>query len=394
MMELLAKSPFDASSERRIVIIADWLPPDFGAVGQYMQMRARALAQRGHDVTLLGLSSSGASAVREPIGPGMLEEIRLRARPVPRASLAGRLLWTIWTDLRLVFGAFAKLRSADGILFTGSPPFLIHLLAPLKGLWKGRLVYRITDFHPECLIAAQDRPSFMLRRLLALTNLWRRSIDRFEVLGLDQLRRLRATGVPEERITLVRDGSPVTFEADIVAEPKPPDLAGYRVLLYSGNYGIAHEVETVAAGYELHQRRGTGRVRLWLSAAGAGADALEGIFRTKGLPFHRSKPVPLERLPGLLKAADGHLITLKDAFVGFVMPSKIYACIASQRPIIFVGSAESDVELLARPSEAVVGYWRVDVGDPEGFAQALEHLADKAQTTSLAQGRNMDTGGL
>ena len=55
-MELLEQSPFDPVKERRIVIIADWLPPDFGAVGQYMQMRARALAERGHEVTLVGLA--------------------------------------------------------------------------------------------------------------------------------------------------------------------------------------------------------------------------------------------------------------------------------------------------------------------------------------------------
>ena len=49
------------SEDGRIVIIADWLPPDFGAVGQYMLLRARALAARGHEVTLVGLSSAADS---------------------------------------------------------------------------------------------------------------------------------------------------------------------------------------------------------------------------------------------------------------------------------------------------------------------------------------------
>ena len=157
MIELLEQSPFDLASERRVVIIADWLPPDFGAVGQYMQMRAEHLAERGHEVTLVGLATAKASTVQRDIGKGRLTEIRLQARPVPRGSLLTRLLWTIRTNLRLVAAAFAPLRAADGILFTGSPPFLIHLLVPLKFLWRARLVYRITDFHPECLIAAQPR---------------------------------------------------------------------------------------------------------------------------------------------------------------------------------------------------------------------------------------------
>ena len=376
MIELLEQSPFDLATERRVVIIADWLPPDFGAVGQYMQMRAEHLAERGHEVTLVGLATAAASTVQRDIGTGRLTEIRLQARPVPRGSLVTRLLWTIWTNLRLVVAGFAKLRSADGILFTGSPPFLIHLLVPLRFLWRGRLVYRITDFHPECLIAAQPRPSRGLLLLLGLTNFWRRRVDRFEVLGEDQMRRLRdEAGIRGERITLVRDGSPVEFKDDDPVEPVPADLAESCVLLYSGNYGIAHEVETFVEGYRLHHRSGSGRVRLWLSATGAGAEEVASRLAALDLPFHRSKPVPLDRLPGLLRAPDAHLVVLKDAFVGFVMPSKIYACLGSGKPLIFVGSAESDVHLLA--CRTGLPYWRVPCGDPRGLAAALEALADR-----------------
>lgn len=380
MTELFEQSPFDPAKERRIVIIADWLPPDFGAVGQYMQMRAQGLAEQGHDVTLVGLSTGAGSKSRQERGKGSLTEIRLSARPVPRGSLLGRMLWTIATNLRLILAAFGPLRAADGILFTGSPPFLIHLLVPLKLLWRGRLIYRITDFHPECLIAARDRPSRGLRLLLGLTNFWRRRVDGFEVLGEDQRRRLNVTGVPAGRIALVRDGSPVTFVPDGPVEPLPAELAGKCVLLYSGNYGVAHEVETVVRGYELHHRRGSGRVHLWLSATGAGAEEVACRLGTAGLPFHRSSPVALEKLAGLLRAPAAHLVTLRDSFVGYVMPSKIYACLESAKPVLFVGSGDSDVDLLARAIPE--GYWRVSCGDVDGFASALEALADRSIPSS------------
>ena len=374
MSELLTDSPFEFPAERRVVIFADWLPPDFGAVGQYMQLRARALADRGHEVTLIGLTSAAGSVKREVRGEGSLTEVRLAARPVPRGSMFSRLLWTLWTNLRLVAAGFRDLRCADGVLFTGSPPFMIHLLAPLKFLWHARLVYRITDFHPECLIAAQSKPSRTLGLLLALTNFWRRRMDGFEVLGIDQKHRLAATGVRPERVALVRDGSPVAFTGGEATVPLPDALAGSCVLLYAGNYGVAHEVDTVAEGYARHHREGSGRVRLWLSAIGAGADDLERRLVEQGLPFHRSPPVPLERLAGLLRSPAAHLVTLKDAFVGYVMPSKIYACVESGRPVLFVGSASSDVDLLARAAKA--GYWRVPCGDVAGLAQSLEALAD------------------
>lgn len=378
MMELLTQSPFDPATEHRVVIIADWLPPDFGAVGQYMQLRAEALAERGHDVSLVGLSSTASSVKQTSRGQGRLTEVRLHARPVPRGSLAARLLWTIWTNLRLVSASFGRLRAADGILFTGSPPFLIHVLAPLKLLIRGRLVYRITDFHPECLIAAQERPSRALRLVLHLTQFWRRRIGGFEVLGEDQRRRLRETGIPENRIRIVRDGSPVVFTRADKVEPIPADLAGSRVLLYSGNYGVAHEVDTVVEGYHLHHREGTGRVKLWLCATGSGAEEVSRRLGERGLPFHRSGPVPLEQLAGLLRAPDAHLVTLKDSFVGFVMPSKVYACLDSQRPLIFVGSEQSDVDLLARQSG--LPYRRVSCADGRGFAASLAWLGDLSLT--------------
>ena len=137
---------------------------------------------------------------------------------------------------------------------------------------------------------------------------------------------------------------------------------------------MAHEVDTVAEGYARHHREGTGRVRLWLSATGAGADDLARRLAAQGLPFHRSPPVPIDRLASLLRAPDAHLVTLKDGFVGYVMPSKIYACVESGRPTLFVGSADSDVDLLARSAET--GYWRVPCGDVAGFAEALEQIAN------------------
>lgn len=384
-MELLSESPFDLAREPRLVIIADWLPPDFGAVGQYMELRARALAEQGHDVTLVGLSSTAASTLRQARGKGTLTEIRLLARPVPRDSLAGRLAWTLRTNLRLLAAAFSSLRAANGVLFTGSPPFLIHFLAPLRFLWRARLVYRITDFHPECLIAARDRPSGGLSMLLGLTNFWRRRVNGFEVLGVDQRRRLAATGIPDERISLVRDGSPIAFTDDEGQEPLPVELQGHCVLLYSGNFGVAHEIDTVAEGYARHHRDGSGRVRLWLSATGQGAVDLARRLSEQGIPFHASKPVPLEKLADLLRSPDAHLVTLKDSFVGYVMPSKIYACVESGRPIVFVGSAESDVDLIAREAGSV--YWRVPCGDVAGFASTLEKLADHREKVRGISGR-------
>jgi hypothetical protein len=363
----------------RLVYICDWLPPDFGAVGQYSLLFARARAAAGEDVVLAGLSSTADSASDEPVGRGRLRVVRRRAATYDRSRLLTRTRWTVRTNLGLLWRLRRPLAEADEILITGSPPFLLHLAAPLAAVLGKRLVYRITDFHPECLIAELGRKPAPLAAFHLLTLALRQRVDRFEVLGDDQRRRLLEQGIPAERIVLKRDPSPVEIPADTPPLARPPELAGRCLLLYSGNYGVAHDHETFVAGYRRHHEAGSGRVGLWLNAAGARADLVERALREAGLPVHRSRPVALELLPRLLVTADAHLITLRDPFVGYVLPSKVYACLRSGRDILYIGSPRSDIhQLCAQDRGRPAGsYLRVSTGDAEGVAQALEQIADR-----------------
>jgi hypothetical protein len=260
-------------------------------------------------------------------------------------------------------------------MFMGSPPFLLHVVAPTSLVLSKRLVYRITDFFPEALIAELGRKPWHLAAMHRLTLFWRRRVHRFEVLGEDQRRRLLSIGIPEGRITLRRDTSPVEVAPDTPPVACPAPLERKKVLLYSGNFGVAHDHETFLAGYRKHHRNGSGRVWLWLNATGARADLLERILASEALPFHRSRPVPLEQLAGVLAAADAHLITLREAFWGYVLPSKVYGCIDSGKPILYVGPKESDVHLLCETKSTPGWYQRAANGDVESVFQALEKLA-------------------
>src|SRR5262249_52348220 len=153
-------------------------------------------------------------------------------------------------------------------------------------------------------------------------------------------------GIPDERVYLKRDSSPVEFTPDTAPLPRPPGSEGKFLLLYSGNWGIAHEHATFVHAYIEHHRRGSGTVLLWLNAIGNSAGAVADALQAADVPFIRGDLVPLDRLAALLKTPDAHLITLKDAFVGYVFPSKVYGCIDSGRPVVFIGSARSDVHYL------------------------------------------------
>lgn len=375
---------------KRLLSICDWLPPDFGAVGQYAGIEARRVAAEGADVTLVGLSSAADETRDEKPGKGSLRTVRVVARPYERGNFRQRAIWTAKTNSRLLRRAWGYARRADEVLFTGSPPFFLHWIVPANLLLRKKLTYRITDFHPECLLAELGQRPFWLRLFLYWTLFLRRRVHQFEVLGEDQRRRLLEIGIPSERIILRRDEAPVAIPEATLPLELPEALRGQVVLLYSGNFGVAHDDATFLAGYAQHHERDardpgqTGKVVLWLNATGAKADRVEAALRARGLPVHRSRPVPLAELPRLLVTPHAHLITLRDEFVGYVLPSKVYGCIASGRSVLFVGSAASDVHLLC--SERIgegrarggATYRRVVVGDAAGVARALDELARDA----------------
>jgi len=201
----------------------------------------------------------------------------------------------------------------------------VHFVVPLARLLGRRTRYRITDFHPECLFAALGRRPAWGAPLQWLTDAWRRRVDVVEVLGEDQAERLRESGVDPSRMVLVRDPSPVPFDGAQPPADPPPELGGRPVV-----------------------------------------------------------PVPLARLAGVLRAADVHLITLSDAFVGYVLPSKVYACIESGRPVLFIGSRRSDVHRLCTARVPVAHYRQAEVGDVAGAARALRELLAAARAGGAA----------
>ena len=128
---------------RSVFYLVDWLPPDFGAVGQYGMVFAREMAEAGQNVVLIGLTSGAASVQAEEfVAGGRLEIRRLPGRQTNKASNFGRLLWAIRTNFRLIRTYLSDLNSyRSELIFTGSPAFMLFFAVPAKWIRSARLRY-------------------------------------------------------------------------------------------------------------------------------------------------------------------------------------------------------------------------------------------------------------
>jgi hypothetical protein len=363
------------SAAKHLFYVVDWLPPDFGAIGQYAVVFAGELASSGRQVHLVGLTSGKPQKTSEgfTLG-GSLEIIRIASSTYDKTNYWRRLIWITKSNFRLIGTVMRHPRARSSeILFAGAPPFMLYFAVIAKYLLGARLIYRVTDFYPEIILAELGYRPLLLRLLGQLTWLMRRRVDIFQVLGEDQRELLLAGGIKPNKIVLKRDFSPVEITGRETPIAPPETIRGHKILLYSGNYGVAHEVDTVVGGLIRHHRTGSGSFALWLNGSGANIDRVGERLRSGGVPVARTPPVPLDQLASLLAAADLHLITLRSQYSGIVLPSKVYACIASRRPILYVGPESSDVHRLCLEAPSI-RYERIEPGDVANFAASLERF--------------------
>ena len=84
---------------------------------------------------------------------------------------------------------------------------------------------------------------------------------------------------------------------------------------------------------------------------------------------------PKDQLKYSLTLPDVHLVSLKPALEGLIVPSKFYSAIAAGRPVIFIGDADGEIAREVARGECGV---TVPADDPVPLANAIERLCDDA----------------
>jgi colanic acid biosynthesis glycosyl transferase WcaI len=124
----------------------------------------------------------------------------------------------------------------------------------------------------------------------------------------------------------------------------------------------------------------------WLFiGSGAQTERPKQLVRERGLRSFTFKPYqPREQLAQSLSVADVHLVSLRPALEGLIVPSKYYGIAAAGRPAIFVGDRTGEI---AQILDLNGGGLSVDEGDPVALAAAITKLAHKPQEAQRL-GRN------
>jgi colanic acid biosynthesis glycosyl transferase WcaI len=346
----------------RILLLNQFFYPDSAATSQLLTDLARCLASEGHSVRVI----CGRSSYAEPDSQNApdVDIVRIPGLPFGRGLLARTFSYASFLTGALGRGLLSP--RPDLILTLTTPPALSVVGSLLKAVFHARHFIWEMDLYPDIAVDLNvlSSRSWITRISGAAFDLARQRADGIIALGECMRERLIRHGIPAGRIDVAdnwADGAEI--------RPLPFPASEPLRILYSGNLGLAHDVDTFRAAIQYF--RFDSRFHFEFAGAGPLRKDLESFCRENAhVCFSGYRP------RHELAAAFGNchigLVTQKPATLGSVVPSKTYGLMAAGRPILYIGPRE------ATPARIIHQFrcgWQIEPGDTHAAIELLEHLA-------------------
>jgi len=369
-----------AASSPTLLLISQVYVPDPAAVGQYMHEVAVAMVTRGHRVVVLASDAGYEDPTQRYPRYERLDGVQIVRLPLSsfgKRSLGGRLVGGgIFTCEAALLAAC--LPRIDHVLVSTSPPMCALAGISVSRLRRVPLSFWAMDINPDQIVTTgRMGPNALPVRSFEWMN--RQTLTHaHNVITLDPFMAERLN-----RKVPIADKLRVLPPWPLFAPDAGSPHAGQRfraehgfgdkrVVMYSGNLSPVHPVDTLlSAAREL---RRDPRLLFVFIGGGLERKTIERYVAEHALDNVRLLPYqPLSRLNESLSAADVHLVSMGQAMVGIVHPSKIYSAMAVGRPIFALGPRRSHIAELVHQHE--LG-WHIEHDDVAGAIRTLQEIAE------------------
>jgi colanic acid biosynthesis glycosyl transferase WcaI len=370
----------------RIIFLNRYFYPDHSATSQILSDLAFHLAAAGQDIHVVTSQQIYDDPAARLPPSEIVRDVqvhRVATTRFGRSNLIGRGLdylsfyWSMW---RCII-SFAE--PGNVLVAKTDPPLLSVLAISAAKRRSARLVNWLQDLYPEIAI---ELGVPLLKGPVggAIGHLRNRSLrlaDANVVLGTSMAARVRACGVPQDRIHIIPN-----WADDEEIGPVPPaenplrrewQLEDRFVVGYSGNLGRAHEFETVLAAAE--RLRDDSRIVFIFIGGGKQFDELAKRVHARKLDrtFRFFPYQDRTVLKYSLSVPDVHWVSLPPKVEGLIFPSKLYGIIAAGRPVIAVTAMEGELASLVREHDC--GF-AIAPGDSDSLCRTILLLAEDVKT--------------
>lgn len=335
----------------KIIFINRYFLPDQSATSRMTTSIATALAQRGFSVAAVASreihNQRSTDLPADEVIAGVQIK-RLATSGFGRHTIVGRAVDYLCFHVFAFFWLLRNVSAGDIVVVCTDPPFLSVTSAVALRLKGGIMVNWIMDLFPETAVELGffRRWRFPMQLARKARN-WSLNSPGITVCSTSKTAAyIEQEGLPRDQLIVMHhwsDGEEI--------HPIPPfrnrlrsqwGLNGTFVVGYSGNFGRAHEFQTmIDAARRLKDRTD---IRFLLIGGGYQHAAVMEAARRLQLDNMIFKPLqPIANLSESLSAADVHLVSLLPELEHCIVPSKFYGILAAGRPTIFIGDPGGEV---------------------------------------------------
>ncbi|HEY9673870.1 MAG TPA: glycosyltransferase family 4 protein [Waterburya sp.] len=370
----------------KLSIITQFYPPDYAATGQLIEELALRLGRLGLPVQIF--TGQPGYAFQKESAPAIehLDQVviqRSRTTQLWSKRIRGKALNGLLFCLRSGVHLLKTRSRGDLLLLTSAPPFLPilgYLVHKSFGLPYVCLLY---DLYPDVAVELKVvSPEHWAVRLWDALNrrIWKRA-QSIIVLSPTMKDRVVAK-CPEvaDKIRVIHNWAdpnqivPLAKHQNWFA--KAFNLVDTFTVLYSGNMGRCHDMETILEAVKLLKDEPIQFVFIGNGAKRQGIRAQIsqlGLKNCQFLPYQDK-----QNLPYSLTACDLSLVSVSPGMEGIVAPSKLYAALAAGRPLAIICEPHSYLRTIVR--EAGCGEV-FNNSDADGLATFIRRLAADSQLT-------------
>lgn len=306
--------------------------------------------------------------------------VRVWSTRFGRQHLIGRALDYFTFYVSAFVHMLSMVQRGDLLVAKTDPPLISVVSAVVVHLRRAVLINWIQDLFPEVASALVGNQTKMFTGILRRLRNWSlRTAEQNVVIGERMEQKLRDEGIAEHRITVIHnwaDGNAIRpVDIDDNELRNEWNLQNRFVVGYSGNFGRAHDFQTILDAMDLlrHDSRivflfiGGGAQRSWLRQEIEERNLSNGVFK----PYQ-----PRERLSLSLSVPDLHLISLQPLLEGLIVPSKFYGIAAAGRPTLYIGDQDGEIPRILDKMNCGIS---VGLGQSEKASHTIKMFADNPE---------------
>ena len=385
----------EASVNFKLLIVTQFFPPDYAATGQLIQELAQNLGQ--NDIQVNIFTGQPGYVFKEEQAPKIEVKSNLYIRRSQTVKICSKRIrakavnGVIFT-LRSIWHLLRNARKNNLVLLTTAPPFLGIAGYILNLCFGSEYICLIYDLYPDAVVELDIiSQQHLITKLWHKINgiVWKRS-KKIIVLSETMKQRITARHPKlADKISAIHNWANADW---IVPLPKQKNWFARQhqldrkfTVLYSGNMGRCHDLDTIVEAMKLLRDK---PIQFVFIGAGTKhelcrqAVAEFGLDNCTFLPYQDK-----ENLPYSLTACDLALVSIAPGLEGVVAPSKLYGIMAAGKAIAAICEPHSYLRQII--DNAGCGAY-VDNNNSQELATFIMNLAiDPELTADLGHaGRN------